>query len=587
MGLMTICLGLAMALSDARTNLVHTESGPVLGAERCGVWAWLGIPYAASPVGDRRWRPPIAAPPWHEPRLAQDSFVCPQPDPANPGRFRGSEETCLQINVFSAMNTKSPPKAVYVYYHGGGNIATGPELPGFDPSRLIQRSEQHGEPIIVFTPGYRLGGLGFLALPALTAESVEGTSGNYALLDQIFALKWVHRNAMRFGAAEDFRVTIGGESAGAYNTAALLASPLATGLFDGAIFESSYHARGILRLSDAESVGATGIASTACGNRTARDTVSCLRDLPAQAAYMLFPCARGLCSDTSWEVANLAASIQPIANIDGYALYCAPLQAIRSRNNSECGVLPRASILVGGNWDEAASNFIVSYGIWGNISAGERDALAWQLYKDIGESHGRLVPESQRDMVLAATHRLFQPDPTSIAHATAWNGVTVVPETWQWNQMYNDVLGLCSAYLTAKAVADVGDTAFLFAFSLTPSALPDLGATHSTELAYVFGSFAAIGQVWGVDWTPTEEEKRLSEASMDYWLRFIHSGKPDPVELPMWPQAILQGDQLSGWMEFGHGPLPHSSLQFRHAQRCDFWMTAIPPSPHEVVITFV
>merc|ERR1719203_2565620 len=207
---------------------------------------------------------------------------------------------------------------------------------------------------------------------------------------------------------------------------------------------------------------------------------------------------------------------------------------------------------------------MVTHDIWGNISSEKRDALAWQFYTDIGESHGRSVPESQRDMVLATTHELFEADPASIAHATAWNGVTVVPETWQWNQMYNDVLGLCSAYLTAKAVAEVGDTAFLFAFSLTPSPLPDLGATHSTELAYVFGSFAAIGQVWGVDWIPTSEEKQLSEASMDYWLRFIQGGNPDPDDLPTWPQVILQHAQLFGWMEFGHTPLAHIS-QFRHA----------------------
>ena len=134
--------------------------------------------------------------------------------------------------------------------------------------------------------GYRLGGLGFMAMPELTAESADASSGNYGLLDQIFALKWVKRNAHAFGASQNSRVVVFGQSAGAYDISTLLASPLATGLFDGAIIESNYQVFMWKTLSTAEKVGSACAAVHKCQSDDATATLACMRSLSSEYAYL-------------------------------------------------------------------------------------------------------------------------------------------------------------------------------------------------------------------------------------------------------------------------------------------------------------
>ena len=161
-----------------------------------------------------------------------------------------------------------------------------PKAAVFDGSRLVARSTSNqGEPVIMVAIGYRMGGLGFMAMPELTAESDNASSGNYGLLDQIFALKWIKRNIHAFGASPKPRVVVFGESAGAYDVSTLLASPLATGLFDGAIMESTYQAFMWKRLSTAEKTGSACAAVHNCQSSDASATLACMRGLSAQDAY--------------------------------------------------------------------------------------------------------------------------------------------------------------------------------------------------------------------------------------------------------------------------------------------------------------
>ena len=173
-----------------------------------------------------------------------------------------------------------------VWIHGGGNDVTMPSESIFDGSRLVARSAtvpaDQSEPVIMVAIGYRMGGLGFMAMPELTAESSHKSSGNYGLLDQIFALKWVKRNIQSFGASQTPRMVVFGESAGAYDISTLLASPLATGLFDGAIMESTYQVFNWVTLAQSEK---TGTACAALHNCQNNNTLACMRALSAEDAY--------------------------------------------------------------------------------------------------------------------------------------------------------------------------------------------------------------------------------------------------------------------------------------------------------------
>jgi para-nitrobenzyl esterase len=230
----------APAPSDA--PVVKTLYGRVRGmaADASGeVWVYRGIPYAAAPTGARRWREPQPPERWSEIRSAT------QPPPACMQRVGGGRlpwtpeymhagavsEDCLYLNVWSAAHHSGPSRPVLVYIYGGGFSEGSSTVPIYDGTALARRN------LIVVTLNYRLGALGFLAHPGLTQESAHHASGNYGLLDQVAALRWVHDNIQAFGG-DPHRVTIVGQSAGAISAYLLTASPLASGLFAGAIIQS-------------------------------------------------------------------------------------------------------------------------------------------------------------------------------------------------------------------------------------------------------------------------------------------------------------------------------------------------------------
>lgn len=222
----------AQAQSQDRAGPVATQSGPVDGvALDTGVDAYLGIPYAAPPVRDLRWHPPVAPQTWTEVRHA-DRFgpQCMQPlRGVLTNQYSGAEvmsEDCLYLNVWTKPGLSDAP--VIVYIHGGAFFVGAGSMPLYSGEHLAEHD------VVVVNLNYRLGALGFLAHPELSAESAEGASGNYGLLDQVAALEWVRDNIARFGGDPD-NVTIVGQSAGSMSVLALQASPLAEGLFDRAV----------------------------------------------------------------------------------------------------------------------------------------------------------------------------------------------------------------------------------------------------------------------------------------------------------------------------------------------------------------
>jgi para-nitrobenzyl esterase len=264
----TACSGGAAVTTSSAVKsplVVGTADGQVRGRPAGELHEFLGIPYAAPPVGSRRWRPPQPPASWRGVRLAaRFAPHCPQPL-STFGRASTSED-CLYLNVFAPARHRGNRLPVMVWIHGGALVAG--ESDDYNPSGLVA----HG--VIVVTLNYRLGALGFLAHPAL-ADWPGGPSGDYGLMDQQAALHWVQRNITAFGG-NPANVTIFGESAGGQSVLVQLASPSARGLFARGIAESGGYALGQAPLASAEAAGRAFAAKAGCASQTA----SCLRSLP-------------------------------------------------------------------------------------------------------------------------------------------------------------------------------------------------------------------------------------------------------------------------------------------------------------------
>jgi para-nitrobenzyl esterase len=272
----------AMAGDDG--PVAQTAEGPVRGLVKNGVYEFLGIPYAAPPVGKLRWMPPQAVTPWDEPRDATKfGHTCPQAEEL--GVFAGPAsitEDCLFLNVFTTKLGNGGPTSglpVFVWIHGGGDVDG--ESTDYDGTKLATGGPL-GTPVVVVTMNYRLGLLGFFAHPAIDAEG--HLFGNYAILDQQAVLHWVQRNAAAFGG-DPTRVALGGQSAGASNTGDNQLSPLAKGLFNRAIYESAplssitdisvYLPRGV----NFANAAASAYNLPGCASSTPSVVAACLRSL--------------------------------------------------------------------------------------------------------------------------------------------------------------------------------------------------------------------------------------------------------------------------------------------------------------------
>ncbi len=269
-----VSAGAALAQSPPQVN---TAEGTVAGLRVGGVSEFRGIPYAQPPVGDLRWQPPVAAKPWSGVRQAtMFGPACAQITTL--GAFAGpatANENCLTLNVFTPSTGAAAKLPVLVWIHGGGNMDG--SSAGYDGSRLASRGH-----VVVVSVNYRLGLFGFLADPALDSEGHP--FGNYGLLDQQQALRWVKQNIAAFGG-DPGNVTLGGQSAGSIDTEANVASPLAAGLFQRGIFESV-----VLDgtpLKTAEKTGADFAEAAGCGRGASPAVAACLRRLPASRIVQL------------------------------------------------------------------------------------------------------------------------------------------------------------------------------------------------------------------------------------------------------------------------------------------------------------
>ena len=479
------------------------------------------IPFAEPPVGALRWREPQPVKPWRGVRDAtRYSAACVQ-NPIGTGIFLAPlarryganypaprwdiSEDCLYLNVWTPEWPVKEPHAVMFWLHGGSNrIGSGNE-PGYDGAEL----SRHG--VVVVTINYRLGPLGFFAHPALTRESPHHASGNYGLLDQIAALRWVREHIAEFGG-DPARVTVFGESAGSIDAGMLMCSPLATGLFARAIMESG-PVLGLAyahRLRQAEQFGerVARLALRANPGGVSSDSASDsgmqrLRGLPAQAIL---------------SAAAQAARQEPNPEfvLDGWVLTHTPQDLFAT------GAQQPVSLIVGNNAREASA----FRGAPAAPSAADPGPM-----KALRISYGSLAPVAMAAYAID-TH----------------TGRTAAADEW-----LNDALMTCPAAAMATLNAAAGHPSFLYQFrrSIPGKGESDLGSFHSLELPYVFGALRS--PVWS--WLPFQKlDDSLAAAMEGYWTNFAKTGDPNGGGLPQW-RAYNSGSEQ--YMEFGNDGRAH------------------------------
>jgi para-nitrobenzyl esterase len=461
---------------EGPVTLVKVEGGRVEGVVENGITIFRGIPFAAPPVGDLRWRPPQPVEPW-DTVLKADAFApaCPQARMPFPGAPEMEvSEDCLYLNVWTPASSSKDRLPVMVWIYGGGFAMGSTSVPTYSGEKLAALG------VVVVSIAYRVGALGFLAHPQLTAESDHHVSGNYGLLDQIAGLEWVQHNIRAFGG-DPGRVTIFGESAGGISVSMLSASPLCKGLFAGAISQSGgsfgpvsqdKRGDGIQLLEGAENTGLEFAARMGAGS------IAELREMdPGQ--WMDDPLSR---MGGFWPVVD-----RYVIAGDQYRLY-------------EAGRYNDVNVLIGTNSDEG-SMFV-------------RPSAPAQYEEHIRQQFGPFA-----DRILEAYPGNTESE-TYTSLADIFREIVFAWPTWSW----------------ARLQTRTGDSnVFVYYFSQQQpaslfSSYKPRGAGHGAEVAYVFRHLAGGG-----DSPYTEEDLALSEMMARYWTNFARTGDPNGEGLPHWP----------------------------------------------------
>jgi para-nitrobenzyl esterase len=512
--------GSAACPTDATPSetVVITDRGAVEGIAEGDVIVFRGIPYAAPPIGELRFRPP-ELPACLEGTLAASAYgpVCPQLE--KNGDFVGDED-CLTLNVFRP-RADAAPRAVLFYVHGGGNIsgsASNTVVPGvvlYDGSKLAE--EQN---VVVVTIQYRLGALGFLNQAALDGESADGVSGNYGTRDQVAALEWVRRNIAVFGG-DPGRVLLFGESAGAVNTCTLLTSPLASGLFHAALMQS-----GGCRQPPAEVSRVwmdEKVADSSCGG--AADPAACLRGLSAEQIVTQLPGALGV-FDVSFSPDGRYGPV-----VDGVVLPKSPETALAD------GTFEHVPFVVGANAEELASLITTTVETDAEYIAAVEAAMA-PFGAQATEDALALYPSSG------------YPSPQDALVA-----------------FISDQRFVCPSRRIAEVASGHGSPVYRYFFRRRADApMGPKPAQHGIELLYLFGVLEDIP-----GFSPAAADVALATDMRGYWSSLAIGGVPGAEGAPLWP---LYDPQLDNTLVLD---APISVENGIRTAECDFWESLIPP----------
>jgi para-nitrobenzyl esterase len=475
-------------------TIIATEAGKVEGLQENGFMSFKGIPFAAPPVSELRWKDPQPVEPW-EGVLKADTFACGCSQAQN---LRPQSEDCLYLNIWTPATYASEKLPVMVWIHGGGFSAGAPLESTYFGEKLTQKG------VIYVSVAYRLGQLGFLAHPELSAESPNKVSGNYGILDQIAALQWIQRNISAFGGDPD-KVTIFGESAGAISVSILCASPLAKGLFIGAISESggnfgpveqNSRQDGIVSLKGAENIGVEFM------KQMGANSIEELRIMDPQDFFENRSAGRG----GFWP--NADGYIIPD---DQYKLY-------------EAGKYNDVNVIIGTNSDEG--------GMFTRPS--EPDAYKQRTKQRFGDFADRILeiyPGDTEEQTYTSSADIFRET------AFAW-------PSWAW----------------ARLQSRTGNSkVFMYYFDQKQPENPRMpiklrGAPHAAEIKYVLENIDP--DRYG------EDDLKLSDMMGTYWTNFAKYGDPNGDNLPVWPEFTEENPSvmyLKNTPEQGSqaGPVPN------------------------------
>jgi len=495
--------------------LVFTFSGLVRGSvSSAGIREFLGIPYATPPVGNLRWQPPVPHAPWFAP-LEATKFANHCPQPASPFGLASVTEDCLFLNVYTPDSAVfSGPRPVMFWIHGGALVSG--ESDDYDPTALVK------DGVIVVTINYRLGALGFLAHPAFADEKTDpdhdgdfatGSAGDYGLMDQQLALRWVRDNILFFGG-DPLNVTIFGESAGGLSVFSQLASPPAQQLFHKAIIESGAYALTTQTLATAEATGTTFATAAGCSSQTA----ACLRALP---------------------VTTILATENPAGytpNIDSGFFPLSLNTALAT------GQFHHVPVIQGSNHDEwrlfTAIDFDFVSGPIPNNPAAYEAALATLV--------GPAAP------LVAAQYPLASFPSADLAFATAGTDVVFACPALGADLSMSQFVPLSTyEFNDENAPQDF----------LPPVSFP-YAAAHASEIQYIFNLPVTVPHP-----PLNPQQLQLSSTMQHYWTNFAKFGTPNSPGTPFWaPYNPLVGDFQSLIP-----PTPTQETNFATAHNCAFW----------------
>lgn len=500
---------ITLAASLVMTTAVAAQTAPIVSVRQGkvagevhpnGMRVFRGIPYAQPPMGELRWKPPVEAAPWNgtrDAKLSGDACVQPLSAPTSiyfdaPPKM---SEDCLTLNLWSPKAAKKAP--VMIWIHGGSLVS------GYGSSAVFDGEKLAAQGVVVVSINYRLGILGYLAHPSLSAESPNKVSGNYGLLDQIEALKWVRANIASFGG-DPANVTIMGESAGGLSVNALLATPLARGLFSKAIAQSSY------------------LVSTPALKEKTRGTPS--QEQVGQLASAAFsaPDAKALRAIPAETLVNTAVKLgySPWLTIDGYVL---TKQLVETFDAGEQAAVP---LLAGFNSGEILSIRPLAPAAPADRAEYEKTIRA--NYGELADTYLKIYPGSDLEgSVVSATRDAI----------------------YGWTAQYQ-----------VKKQSELGQPSYLYYFNHSYPAADALKipAFHAAEVPYVFGqvgSGAKLPPKWP-EIPDTATEIALSDAIIGYWTSFAKTGKPVAKGQPAWQPYAAD----AAFMEFNIKPVPGTNL---------------------------
>ncbi|QCR22700.1 carboxylesterase/lipase family protein [Pontibacter sp. SGAir0037] len=480
-------------------NQAKTVNGIVEGTlEASGIRLFKGVPFAAPPVGELRWREPQPVQNWQGVRSAKmfgPRAMQLQVFGDMGFRSDGMNEDCLYLNVWTPAKSDKEKLPVLVYFYGGGFVAGDGSEGRYDGESMAQKG------IVAITVNYRLGAFGFFAHPELTQESPHKSSGNYGYMDQNAALQWVKKNIAAFGG-DPAKVTIVGESAGSISVSAQMATPLSKGLIAGAIGESGALLNSSLDpvpLAKAEENGVKFATSIE------KNSLKELRDMPAQELL---------------EAAGKLGIGHFTSTIDGYFFPKAPVDIFAA------GEQVKVPLLAG--WNSEEMNYMVVLGREQPTVQNFQNAVR-RLYPNNAEEILKAYPAAtDADVVQAATDLAGD---RFIAYST-----------WKWLDLHHKTSGEpVYRYLFSRPrppmTPEMGNATAGLAGGVVkeedPNAFkmpPARGAVHAAEIEYAMGNLR-YNNVYA--WTP--DDHKVSEVMQNYFANFIKTGNPNSKGLPEWP----------------------------------------------------